>query len=121
MNAEIEEAQKLTKADAEQKMKDDEEELAQKKFRVESVCEVATISKNSAVTTAARTHLDQIILRGSRQGSLEKLIRTTALIMRFFQADLRIVNDSVDNCDNPSIRMLDNIDEVTASEYCDTS
>ena len=44
MNAEIEEAQKLTTADAEQKMKDDEEELAQKKFRVESLCEVATIS-----------------------------------------------------------------------------
>ena len=39
--------------------------------------------------------------------------------MRVFLADLRIVNDSVDNCGKSISRMLDKVDEVTASEYRD--
>ena len=73
--------------------------------------------KSSAVTTAAMPNSDKIILRASRHGGLKKLIRTTALVMRVFLADLRIVNTSVDNSDNPSGRMLDKVDEVIASDY----
>ena len=70
-------------------------------------------------TTTAMPNLDKIIMRASKQGSLKQLIRSTALVMRVFLAYYRINTDSVATCTNPSDKMLNEIEEVTASEYHD--
>ena len=91
----------------------------EEKFRVKSMCKVASVLKNSVKTAAAMPNFDRIILRASKQGSLKKLIRSTALVMRVFLADYRIVDDSIDTYAKPGNKKLNKISDVTASEYLD--
>ena len=87
------------------------EKTEEERFRVRTVC---MISKSKKVLLGD-SEIDKLI---SRIGSLNKLIRVFALVMRVKFADKKVtVPDIIENLENRP--MLDKIGEVSASEYQD--